>query len=350
MEMTEVVELLELERLAVAGMPDAVRVVAENGTGVGNQAAWDRWALRPRALQDVGAIATSTTVLGQRIEVPVVVAPFALQALCHPEGEVATSRGSAGAGTIMTLSLATTRAPEEMEPGPSGFWMNLQFLTDRGLMEEVVQRAAAAGATAICLTVDLPVAPWWPAAMRQALVSIQLEWTACFFGRRAEHAGQRPNWDHRVIDASATWSDLEWLRGVSPLPVILKGIMTVEDARLAVDHGAAAVVVSNHGGHALVQSLPTADVLPEIAEAIDGRIEVLVDGGIRSGAHVLCALALGARAVLVGRPALWGLSVDGADGIRRVLELLRDELAVVMALTGTRSVGDIDRTRIARRS
>jgi len=365
-DVTELSEITEFQQLAEARMPDAVRInvqCEDTGNALrANVDAWGRWGLRPRVLVDVAGCDTATTVLGQPVAMPVLIAPFTCSALCHADGELASARASASAGTIMTLSMGATRSPEDIGQAVDRFWMHLGATPDRGLMAEVVQRAAAAGATALCLTVDLPVFPWWPKVMIDGLAALELNsfvvgdtrtlWDkSAARGAGADNGGDsgRVPRSLKAYRNSFTWADLEWLRELSPLPLVLKGIQSGEDARRAVEHGAAGVVVSNHGGHALDQALATADTLPEVVAAVADRIEVLVDGGIRSGADVLRALALGARAVMIGRPALWGLTLGGAEGVSRVLSLLREELEILMAMCGAQRVTEIERPMITPR-
>jgi len=345
-DVTELIEFADFERLALARMSGDVRAIVEYGLGL-NETAWQRYALRPRALVDISACDTTTTVLGQPVKVPVLVGPHALQGLCHPEGEVATALGSARAGTIMALPQWARRTFEEV--GEVGrFWVMLTFLRDRGLMHDAIRRASAAGATALCLTIDYyPLL--FPAAPRDALRRIKESGYWSDAGFLSVYGEDELSSLDLSLDMSVTWSDLEWLREVSPLPLVLKGVMTAEDAKRAADHGSAAVVVSNHGAQTTHHTLPTAAVLPEVVEAVDGRLEVLVDGGIRSGADVLRALALGARAAMVARPSLCGLVLGGADGVQRVLSLMREELEALMAMTGARCIDEIDATMIALR-
>jgi len=237
-----------------------------------------------------------------------------------------------------------SRPPEEVG-AIRPFWWQFYFGHDRGFLRETMERAAAAGATAVCLTVDIPVRPWINAQMLAAWDALGDQSTAL----RGHHfdTDEVPVWH---TDSSLTWSDLEWLQEITPLPLVLKGIMSPEDTRLAAERGVAAVIVSNHGGQAIEHGPSTAEVLPEIVEAADGRLEVFVDGGIRSGTDVYRALALGARAVMIGRPNLWGLAVGGADGASRVLAVIREELETMMAQTGARDIAEIDRTRVSLRS
>jgi 4-hydroxymandelate oxidase len=348
-DLMQVVDISEFERLALPRIPEAFRFIVQGGAGSGaaivaNLAAWQRWVLHARMLVDVSSCDTSTTVLGQHIDLPVLIAPSGMQGQVTADGEVASARASEQAGTIMVLSMNASRSPEEVGAVGRPFWMQLYWGRDRGFVTEVVNRAAEAGATALCLTVDFPVRPWINGEMLAAWGRLGEQTTALqghFFD-----PDEQPTWQH---DASLTWSDLEWLQSISSLPVVLKGIMTAADAKLAVEHAVSAVVVSNHGGQAFEHGPATAEVLPEIVEAVGGRIELLVDGGIRNGGDVFRALALGARAVLIGRPNVWGLAVAGAAGAARVLTVLGEELETLMAQTGARTVSEIDRTMISRR-
>lgn len=346
-------DVASFERLAEQRMSNDLRFIIQGGAGSGvavraNAAGWQRWGLRSRCLVDVSERDTSATILGHRLKVPVLIAPFAWQSLCHPDGELATARASADAGTIMVLSGSATRSPEEVgQAGP--FWMQLGY-QDRALTEEIVRLAVDAGATALCVTADLPVLPWWPGWMETvSRFSSDLNWTTFAASLETERTGPERRSETIATQPNFTWADLEWLSGLSPLPLVLKGVMTGEDAKLACEYGAAAIVVSNHGGHALGDALSTAEVLPEIVAAVANRLEILVDGGIRSGADVFRALALGADAVMIARPVAWGLLLGGADGVARVLTLLHDELNTLMGLAGAREVAEINRAMIAVR-
>ena len=352
---TDLTELIDIEDVRVAAermMPDAYRDFVNNvgmdETLRGDLAAWGDLHLRPRALIDVSDVDTSVTVLGQRISAPVITAPFVGSTFVHPEGEVATARGAVAAGTITTLSMMGSRTPEQVGAVAAGpYWQQLYWVRDREVVKDMVDRAVAAGASALCLTVDLPVMPSFPSRMRAAARALQLEWST------DEHAMYLLR-DYRdkpfgalFANPAVTWTHLEWLRGLSDLPLILKGIIRPEDAVLAREHGAAAVIVSNHAGQGLRYSMPVAHALPAVVDAVEGDLEVFADSGIRSGADVLRALALGARAVLIGRPTLWGLAVGGADGVERVIGILRDELAEVMAITGAARLSDVDSSVLA---
>ncbi len=349
-------DLLDVAEVRAAAEPlmpgpyrDFVNNVGMERTLHDDIAAWQAMHLRPRALVDVSHVDTSVTVLGQKLAMPIMTAPFVGSTLVHPEGEVATARGAVAAGTITTLSMMGTRPPEAVGAVARGnYWQQIYFMRDRGVVEDVVARAVAAGAAALVFTVDLPVMPAFPRPMRLAAQSLFQRW------QEAEHAmfAVRDYGDRQIgatfPDAAATWDDIAWLRGLSGLPVILKGIIRADDALRARDHGASAVIVSNHAGQGLRSSQPVAYALPEIVEAVGSDIEVYADSGIRSGADVLRALALGARSVLIGRPVLWGLTAGGASGVEGVLRLLQAELAEVMAITGAPRVADIDRSVLGK--
>jgi 4-hydroxymandelate oxidase len=300
-------------------------------------------------LCDVSQVSTATTVLGAQIELPVVVAPVAYQELYDPEGECATARAAAAAGTGMAVSTFTCRTHEEIAAAAPGLmqWCQLYVLQDRGVTREHLAGAAAAGCSAVVLTVDTPLL-----AQRERDVRAGFEVPAELplpYARAAVGAdAQNPAEQFALLDASVSWRDLEWVASEGGLPVILKGIVTREDAEMAVEHGAAAVVVSNHGGRQLDGVPATLDSLPEVAEAVAGRVEVYLDGGIRRGTDVAKALALGARAVLAGRAPIFGLAAEGEDGVRRVLDLLREELATTLALLGCTSPHDLTSVHVRR--
>lgn len=345
----ELWDVEEFRLVAERAMPNAYRTFVNNAgmeqTLEDDLRAWGGLHLRPRALVDVSAVDTAATVLGQRIAMPIVTAPYVGSTFVHPEGEVATARGAKAAGTISTLSMMGTRPPEQVGAAAAGlYWQQLYWVRDREVLRDIVARAAAAGVSALCLTVDLPVMPAFPRPMREAAQALFEHWGA------GEHAmytvrdyPDKP-FGSTFPDQGVTWPDLEWLRSLSDLPLILKGIIRPDDAILARDHGAAAVIVSNHGGQGLRASQPVAHALPAIVDAVGDDLEVYADSGIRNGADVLRALALGARSVLIGRPTLWGLAAGGAEGVERILRLLQAELAEVMAITGARTVAEIDRS------
>jgi isopentenyl diphosphate isomerase/L-lactate dehydrogenase-like FMN-dependent dehydrogenase len=314
-----------------------------------NRAAFARWTFRPRVLCDVSEISTATTVLGTRIELPVVLAPVAYQQLYHPDGECATARGAAAAGTGIAVSTFSTRSHEEIAAASPGVlqWCQLYVFQDRGVTREHLAEAAAAGCAAVVLTVDTPRLAQRERDLRAGFEipsDLPLPYARAAIG----DAAHNPADQFALLDASVSWRDLEWIASEADLPVVLKGVVTAEDAELAVEHGAAAVVVSNHGGRQLDGVPATLEALPEVAEAIAGRVEVYLDGGIRRGTDVAKALALGARAVLAGRGPVFGLATAGEDGVSHVLELLRDELALALCLLGCTSPDEVTREHVQR--
>ncbi|MFL5923431.1 MAG: alpha-hydroxy acid oxidase [Gaiellaceae bacterium] len=315
-----------------------------------NRAAFARWELRPRVLVDISAVTTATTVLGTEVALPVLVAPTAFQRLADPEGEAATARAAASAGTIMTLSTLSSVTPAELAAAApeAPRWFQLYWSRDHGFTEELVRAAVEARFSALVLTVDLPVAGRRERDLRAAFAlpdDLPLPNLPQALRGADFHTAL-----HAVVDDTLTWRDLEWLRSICALPLVVKGILTAEDALLAAEHGAAAVIVSNHGGRQLDGVPPTLDVLPEVAEAVGERVEVMVDGGIRRGIDVLKALALGARATLSGRSVLWGLAAGGEEGAARVLELLRCELELGLKLLGCRSPANVTSSHVRRAS
>jgi isopentenyl diphosphate isomerase/L-lactate dehydrogenase-like FMN-dependent dehydrogenase len=280
---------------------------------------------------------------------PVLVAPTALQRMAHPDGEPGMARAAAAAGTIMTLSTLATATPAEVAAAAPGAprWFQVYVLRDRGVTRALVDQAVDAGFGALVLTVDAPRAGRRERDLRTGFavpsgVDMPAVTAAC-----GTSAGVTPERFFTLVDPTLTWADLERLVADSPLPVLVKGVQTGEDAALAAEHGAAGVIVSNHGGRQLDGVAAAIDLLPEVVEEVGGRLEVLVDGGVRRGTDVLVALALGARAVLVGRPALWGLAAGGEAGARRVLELLRAELERDLTLLGCLAPGDVGRRHVA---
>jgi 4-hydroxymandelate oxidase len=317
---------------------------------VDNVAAWSRWRLHPRVLTGVSQPSTATTVLGSPVRSPIMVAPTAIHGLADPEGEVATARGAAAAGTCMVLSSLATRSLEDVAAsGPAApRWMQIYVLRDRGHTKDLVQRSAAAGYRALVLTVDAPVSGFRRRELRG--------------GARLPDDLQLPNLDqssterareggfmaivHRQFEPALTFDDIGWLAGLTGLPVVVKGVQRADDAVRCVEAGASAVVVSNHGARQLDDAPATADVLGEVADALGGRAELYVDGGIRRAADVAKALALGARGVLLGRPVLWALATGGAEGVAGLLEWLETELCRVMALCGAATVAHLDRSLV----
>jgi isopentenyl diphosphate isomerase/L-lactate dehydrogenase-like FMN-dependent dehydrogenase len=313
-----------------------------------NTKAFTRWQLRPRVLVDVGEVSTAATVLGTEVSMPLLVAPTAFHRLAHPEGELATARAAAAAGTIMCLSTLSSVSPAELAAAAPGApqWFQLYWSRDRGFTKALLEEVAEAGFRALALTVDFPVAGRRERDLRSAFAlpdDLPLPNLPVPLRRQGFHGALGG-----IVDPALTWRDLEWLREACPLPLVLKGVLTSEDALLAAEHGAAAVIVSNHGGRQLDGVPATLDVLPEVAEAVGERVEVLFDGGIRRGADVLKVLALGARAVCSGRAILWALAAEGEEGASRVLKLFRAELESGLKLLGCRSPAEVTKAHVRR--
>ncbi len=311
-----------------------------------NRQAYDHWQLVHRVLRDVSERNTSTTVLGTEVDFPALVAPTAFHRLMDDDGETATARGVSQAGTLFTASTLATRSLEEISEASDGpKWFQLYIYRDRTLTESLINRAETAGYEALVLTVDSPV---WGRRERDVRNGFSLPdhmGLANFEDLEQEDlpdGGSGVNglaeYVSRQLDPSLTWDDVDWLRNRTDLPLLIKGIVDGEDARRAVERGCEGVVVSNHGGRQLDAGIPTVKALPEVVEAVDGEGEVYVDGGVRRGTDVLIALALGARAVLVGRPVLWSLAVGGQEGVTRALNLLHEEIDNALALCGEKQV------------
>jgi len=343
------IELAARERLAPLAYEYYVGGANDEVTIRENRAAFERLSLRYRVLVDVSRRSTSTTVLGTRVDFPVLVAPTAFQRLACDEGEMATARAAAASGTVMILSTASTCTIEDVGAVGGNLWFQLYVYADRGMTKALVERAEASGMRAIVLTVDAPMLGRRERDLRNRfhlpdgvrLANVPSSGSVPMPTGHGESG--LANHFASGIDAALTWKDVDWLRSITKLPVLIKGIVRGDDAVRAVDHGAAGVIVSNHGGRQLDTAIASVRALPEVAEAVAGRAEVLLDGGVRRGTDVIKALALGARAVLLGRPVVWGLAAAGESGARRVLELLRAEVDLAMALCGCPSVGDISR-------
>ena len=326
---------------AAAGADDEI-------TLADNIAAWRRLRLRPRVLNDITAVDTSVSVLGARLAAPIMVAPFGRHRLFHPDGERATARGAAE--TVFVLPTTSTVSMEEVARAPAAAprWFQLYLPPDRPLAENLIERAAAAGYRAVVLTVDQPVYGSSPRAARAPLAPSPDIRNANLPGAPIAQNSYKPGWTGTVT-WPATWRDLEWLVHRSKIDVVVKGVLRGDDAARCVEAGAKAIMVSNHGGRHLDAVVASADALPDVVAAVAGRAEVYVDGGIRRGTDIVKALALGARAVLVARPVVWGLALHGADGVRTVLDHLRDELARSMALCGVARLDEISADLVAAR-
>jgi 4-hydroxymandelate oxidase len=302
-----------------------------------NREVYQRIRLRPKVLVDVSNCHTETIILGIPVQTPIMIAPTTVHRLAHPDGELATARAAGNAGALMVVSAGSSYKLEEIAEAATGpLWLQMYIYRDLNITVKLLQRVEAAGGYhAIVLTVDTPRLGRRERDLRNHFrlpSDIQL----------ANFVGDLWQGGLGAERAPITWETLHWLRSITSLPIILKGILTAEDALMAVEYGAAAIIVSNHGGRQLDGAITSIEALPEIVEAVAGRCEIYLDGGIRRGTDILKALALGARAVLIGRPILWGLAVNGEEGVFDVLRILREEFELNMALVGRNKLADID--------
>ncbi len=318
-----------------------------------NRAAFQTIRIRPRVLVDVRECRMATNVLGAPVSMPILVAPMGCQRLAHPEGECATAHAAARAGTVYVASTMATASLEETAAADGPRWFQLYIYADRSVTQALIRRAEAAGYRALVLTVDVPRMGRRERDIRNGFGLPPHLGFANFApdtrGQAGSHSGEASALMRHAsasFDAGLTWRDIEWLRAQTRLPILLKGILSPEDARQAAEAGVDGMIVSNHGGRQLDGVLPSIEALPGVVEAVAGRCPVLLDGGIRRGTDVFKALALGAQAVLVGRPVLWGLASRGEAGALHVLELLRAELEHAMALAGCPDLDRIDRSYI----
>jgi 4-hydroxymandelate oxidase len=327
-----------------AGGADDETTLAEN------PAAWKRIRLVPRVLRDVGEISIATEVLGTPMSMPIMVGPWAFQGLAYPGGEPATAQGAAAAGAVMVVSTVATSSLEDVAAAAAGspLWFQFYLLRDRGMTADLLSRAVAAGYRAVVMTVDKLPVPGRRRRLAADRFSLPEGTAIANFGYVVpeDHDTGPDGYLRDLLDASVSFADLEWPCAQCRLPLVAKGVLNPDDAVAAIEAGASGIIVSNHGGRQLDGSIATADALPAVIDAVAGRVPVLVDGGIRSGADVVKALAIGAAAVLVVRPVIWGLVVHGAPGVEAVLRELAAEMAHAMALCGAGSVADIDRSLV----
>jgi 4-hydroxymandelate oxidase len=350
-----IVRVADFEPLARAAMDGATFDYIARGSWdevslAENEAAWRRQRFRPRVLVDVSQVEPSTTLLGSPSAFPLAIAPMAIHGVCHVDGEIASARAAAAAGVPFTLSTMSSRSIEEVAEGAPDAtrWFQLYVQRDRGLTRSFVERAVAAGCQAIMLTVDLPVLGYRERDLRSGFTLPALgNFLTAQPTHRTDFPGVAEPLDAVALSRGLVWDDLGSIRSWSPLPIVLKGIMTAEDARLAVDHEVDAIVVSNHGGRQLDRVPAAVDVLAEVVEAVEGRAEVWVDGGVRRGLDIATAIALGAHGVLVGRPILWALAVGGQAGVERALAILREEFEITLRLLGAPSPSDIRSEHLA---
>ena len=343
------INLFEFEALAKERLPkeeyDYIAGGATDEISVDrNRRAFESWALRPRVLRDVHALDLSTSVLGTKVSLPVLIAPCGGHKKAHPDGEFATYRAAAARGTIFAVSANAAVSFEELAKSATGhLWLQMYFFSDREMTKEWLQRAKAARYEAICVTLDSQ----WPPKRERNIRNNYHNVRGVNFPKpnpQAPRSGRAGG----GADPAATWKDLEWMKGVTDLPIVAKGIMTGEDVEQCAELGADAVIVSNHGGRHLDNTLATIEVLSEAVAAAKGKVEVLLDGGIRRGADVVKAIALGAKAVFIGRPLFWGLAVDGEQGVIRVLDILREEIEITMAKCGRPDIASIDSTVVVK--
>ncbi len=335
-DLSAIINLFDFEKMAESKMTKMAYEYVASGaadefTVRWNRQSFDALKINPSVLNDVSTLDTAVTLFGQQLDYPVLIAPTAFHKIMHPEGELATAKGAGKAKAIYVVSSFTTTPLEEIKKVASGpLWFQLYVRDDKGFTKNLVQKAEALGYRALCITVDTPVAG---ARDRQARVNFKLP--------------EGINAPYRIgASLSITWKDIEWLISFAKIPVLLKGILNPEDAEKAITIGAAGIIVSNHSGRNLDTVPATIEVLPGVAEKVNKRIPILMDGGIRRGTDVLKAISLGANAVLVGKPVCFGLAVGGAEGVTKTLAILRAEFEMAMALTGRATIASIDQTVI----
>lgn len=344
--LSELVSLADIEgearkRMSVLAYEFIASGAADEITIRWNREAFDNLRLRPRVLMDVEKIDTSVELFGRKLDFPILLAPTAIHRLVHPEGEVETARGAGAAkATFVVSSISTRRFEDIARATGEPLWFQLYDLSKdrRGFLRDLVHELKGLGCQALCVTVDAPVGGARNRQMR-AHFRIPDEFDTPYHDRRKPKSS-----DGILALDSFTWDDVSWLRSTTDLPMLLKGILNPEDAELAIRAGVNGLIVSNHGGRCLDTLPATISVLPGVVERVAARVPVLMDGGVRRGTDVLKAIASGAKAVLIGRPYLYGLAVGGAPGLKRVVEVLREELTMAMALTGRRSLGELDRS------
>ncbi|XP_028764846.1 (S)-2-hydroxy-acid oxidase GLO1 [Neltuma alba] len=357
MRTDEITNVTEYEALAKEKLPKMIFDYYASGaedqwTLRENRSAFSRILFRPRILVDVSKIDLATTVLGFKISMPIMIAPTAMQKMAHPEGEYATARAASAAGTIMTLSSWATSSVEEVaSTGPGIRFFQLYVYKDRSIVAQLVKRAERAGFKAIALTVDTPVLGRREADIKNRFTLPPHLTLKNFEGLNLGKLDKTDNsglasYVAGQVDRSLNWKDVKWLQTITSLPILVKGVLTAEDARMAIEVGAAGIIVSNHGARQLDYVPATIVALEEVVKAAQGRVPVFLDGGIRRGTDVFKALALGASGVFIGRPVVFSLAADGEAGVRKVLQMLRDEFELTMALSGCRSLKEITRNYI----
>ena len=314
-----------------------------------NREAYDRIRLEPNVLVDVSGVDTRTRLFGQEIPFPILVSPSGGHSRSHPDGELATARGAGQAQAIMAVSTLSSKPIEELaQVATQSLWFQLYMIRDRGLTREIVERAEAAGCKAICITVDTPVTGARNREQRAGRRRRQGSGAPRALpphltGYKRPESVEGPIFSS-TLDPTITWKEINWVRSFARVPVLIKGVLNPADAQRAVQEGISGIIVSNHGGRNLDTVPATIDALPRIADRVAGRFPILIDSGIRRGTDILKAVALGANAVMIGRPTLYGLASAGPEGVSRVIEILRRELEMAMALTGRTTLSQIDRS------
>ena len=352
--MDELLDFDDAERLAQAVVPADAWSYITGGAGDErtlrwNREAFSRFRLRPRVLIDVSSVSTETSVLGTPVSMPALVAPMAFQAIAHEDAELGMARGAAAAGTLMCLSTVATATPVDVAAAAPDAprWLQIYVFRDREVSDDVIAQALDSGFSALVLTADLPVYGIRHGEARLGFAPPE-ENVPAIVAARARGGEADRHHALGLLESGLQWDYVTELRERWNVPIIVKGLVTAEDALLACQHGASAVVVSNHGGRQLDGVIASLEALPEVVEAVGDRAEVYVDGGVRRGSDVVMALALGARAVLVGRPAMYGLAFGGAKGVQQVLEILRDEVENALALLGCRSPAEVTRAHVTQ--
>ena len=344
------INLFEFEDVARARLPkaeyDYIAGGATDEISVDrNRRAFASWALRPRVLRDVSVLDLSTAVLGTKVKLPVLLAPCGGHKRAHPDGEIATYRAAAACGTVLTVSANSNTSFEDLSKAATGhLWIQMYPFRDKQLNQDWLDRAKGAGYKAVVVTLDSQ----WPPKRERNIRNNYRRTRGVNYPKSGAETPRPAGRAGEGSDPAATWRDLEWIKSASDLPVVAKGVMTGEDVELCIDAGADGVIVSNHGGRHLDNTLATIEVLSEAVAAAKGKIEIYLDGGIRRGTDVVKAIALGAKAVFIGRPLFWGLAVDGEKGVIRVLEILREEIEITMAKCGRPTVGSIDSSVVVK--
>jgi isopentenyl diphosphate isomerase/L-lactate dehydrogenase-like FMN-dependent dehydrogenase len=347
---TQPINLFDFEAVAKERLPkeeyDYIAGGATDEISVDrNRRAYASWAFRPRVLRDVSALDLSTTALGTKVRLPVLIAPCGGHKRAHPDGEAATYRAAAACGSILAVSANSNTSFEELAKAANGhLWVQLYPFRDKAMTTEWLQRAKDSGYKAVVVTLDSQ----WPPKRERNIRNNYRRSRGVNYPKASAETPRPAGRAGEGSDPAATWKDLEWIKSASDLPVVAKGIMTGEDVELCAEVGADGAIVSNHGGRHLDNTLATVEVLSEAVAAAKGKMEIFLDGGIRRGADVVKAIALGAKAVFIGRPLFWGLAVGGEQGVVRVLEILREEIEITMAKCGRPTIASIDPSTIVK--